>query len=251
MTTVKAIYDFIDEIAPFDSAMSFDNVGILAGDVNAQVTTAVVALDVTKAVIAEAEQQQAQLIISHHPIIFTPLKALKSNTIPYLLAQKGINVISAHTNLDLSEKGVNTCLAKALQLNSIKLTDNEAMATGTLSIPMSAATFASYVKDKLHCTGVRYTVLDKAIYTVAVSSGAGGDNIYLAKAMGADVLVTGEIKHNYIIESIDEDIAIVDAGHYRTEDVVIKPLCDILNTAFADVTFLPSTAFTDKIKYIL
>ena len=114
MNTVGEIYRFIDEIAPFHTAMDFDNVGLLVGDEKQAVDRALVALDITPAVVEEASACGAQLIVSHHPVIFTPLRRLTAGSPPFLLAQKGISAICAHTNLDLAAGGVNTCLGEAL-----------------------------------------------------------------------------------------------------------------------------------------
>lgn len=250
MTTVKDIYNFIDSFAPFDSAMDFDNAGILAGNENAAVTKAVVALDITPDVVDEASKIGAELIISHHPVIFHPLKKLSSNSVPYMLAQKSITAICAHTNLDLSEKGVNTELARALNLQNIRLIENEALAIGNLNHTMNAEEFARLVKDNLNCAGLRYTTAKNNIKRVAVSSGAGGDNIYLALSLKADALVTGEIKHNFILDAVNNGLMIVDAGHYRTEDVVIEPLIKLLSEEFKEISFYKSLSFTDTVKYL-
>ena len=121
MTVVKDIYDFIDKIAPFDTKMDFDNVGILIGDKNALVKKCIVTLDISSKVIDEAIQKDANLIVSHHPIIFNPLKNLMCDSLPYLLVANNINVICAHTNLDIADKvGVNICLGNILKLKNIK-----------------------------------------------------------------------------------------------------------------------------------
>ena len=125
MTKIVDIYNYIDSFAPFDIAMDFDNVGILVGDKNAEPTRAIVTLDVTDEVIDEAKEKSAQLIVSHHPVIFNPLKRLSADSVVYKLAQSGISVISAHTNLDLSSDGTNTAVFNALNFkiwNSLKLT---------------------------------------------------------------------------------------------------------------------------------
>lgn len=250
MTLVGDIFNFINVIAPFDSAMSFDNVGVLVGNNSSAVTSAIVTLDITKEVIEEAVKCGANLIISHHPVIFNPLKALNSNSIPYLLAHNGINAICAHTNLDLAPMGVNKHLAGALKLYDVRLIENECMAVGILENPMSETEFAKHVKAALNAKGLRYTQTGKAIKTVAVSGGAGGDGVELALKYGADALLTGEIKHNYILDANASGICIVDAGHYKTEDVVIAPLAQMLTDKFPNVTFLKTKAFTDNISYI-
>ncbi len=120
MTTVKDIYEFIDNIAPFKTAMDFDNVGLLVGDINQKINKVLLALDITNKVVEEATEIGANLIISHHPVIFNSLKKLDANDVPYMLAKYNINAICAHTNLDISKFGVNNSLAEALGLESLQ-----------------------------------------------------------------------------------------------------------------------------------
>ncbi len=251
ITTVADIYSFIDSFAPFDTALDYDNVGTLVGNSNAVVKNVLLALDITADVVKEAEKMGADLIISHHPVIFKPIKSVNSNSIPYMLAQRSINAICAHTNLDLSPKGVNICLANALGLKNIYL-HNEGIAVGDVKAGASynSKQFAELVKDNLNCNGVRYTSTNNKITKVAVGGGACGEYIYLAKELGANAFVTGEIKHNYILESHDLDLTVVDAGHYKTEDVVIDYLVTELSNNFSQVTFVKSKSFSDHINYI-
>lgn len=251
ITTVQDIYSYIDSFAPFNTALDYDNVGTLVGNSNAVTKNVLIALDITADVVKEAEKMGADLIISHHPVIFRPLKSVKSNSIPYMLAQRNINAICAHTNLDVSPKGVNLCFAKALGLENI-YHHSEGIAVGDLKAGASYTSkqLAMHVKESLNCNGVRYTDIKNKITRVAVGGGAGGEYIYLAKELGANAYVTGEIKHNYILESHDIDLTVVDAGHYKTEDVVIDYLVTELSKVFPQVNFVKSKAFTDYINYI-
>lgn len=120
-TYVKDIYNFLDRIAPFKTAMDFDNCGLLVGNMVEGVKKVLLSLDITKEVVSEAEDVGANLIISHHPVIFNPIKRLHSSSIPYLLVRKNINAICAHTNLDMADGcGVNACLARLLGLKDIE-----------------------------------------------------------------------------------------------------------------------------------
>ena len=251
VTTVSDIYSYIDSFAPFNTALDYDNVGMLVGNSKAIVKKVLVTLDVTADVIKEAEKQGADLIISHHPVIFKPVRSINSNSIPYMLAQRNMSVICAHTNLDLSPEGVNICLANALELENIYL-HSEGIAVGNVknNTAFTSEQFAKLVKERLNCTGVRYTDIKNKITRVAVGGGACGEYIYLAKELGANAFVTGEIKHNYILESHDIDLTVVDAGHYRTEDIVIEYLVDKLSKKFPQVCFEKSKAFTDYVSYI-
>lgn len=250
MTTVKDIYNCIDTFAPFSTAMDFDNVGILAGNENTEVKNVLLALDITPDVIKETCEKNAQLIISHHPIIFEPLKSLPSSSVPYLLARSNLTAICAHTNLDLSNPGVNTWLAEKLKLKNIELIPDIAMAVGTLTKPMECEEFTKHIKVSLNCGGLRFSGGREKIFKVAVSSGSGGFNVAEAFSLGADAFITGEIKHHEILFAAQNNIMAVDVGHYRSEDVAINPLKEILSANFKNVEFSVSKVFTDTIKYV-
>lgn len=248
MTTVKNLYDAINEWAPFQTAMSFDNVGLLVGDGNASVTKGLVALDVTPFVLEEAVSMGAEVIISHHPVIFQPLRTLSSNSLPYRLAREGIAVISAHTNYDLAAEGVNVCLAKALGLTAVQpLTFDEktglpASFIGDLEQGHASKEFAAYVKEVLHCGGVKFTEGSRLVRKVAVSCGAGSFSVFAAIAAGADGFVTGESKHHELLAAKDAGITMVDAGHFNTENMAMEPLCQRLQQRFPEVDFVLSKA---------
>ena len=124
MARIRDIYDIIDAVAPFSTALDFDNAGLLVGDGNTIVTRALLALDITPAVVAEAASMNANLILSHHPVIFHPLKSLGPQDVPYQLASRGIAALCCHTNLDLSPVcGVNVALGSKLGLRNVRRED--------------------------------------------------------------------------------------------------------------------------------
>lgn len=252
MTTVKAILDWFETFAPVSSAMDFDNVGLLIGDKNAAVSRVLLTLDVSAEAVDEASSLGCELIISHHPVIFNPLKRLDARSVPYMLAERGIAAVCMHTNLDLSEEfGVNTCLAEALGVQKLRKSPlGECLFIGELAQEMNAESFAARVKEALGCGGLRYTTAKATVKTVAVASGAGGSDIFAAAEEGADVLVTGEIKHHEINAANEAGVNIVDTGHFKSEDVVILPLKKRLETAFSDISFTKSQTYGDKLKYL-
>ena len=250
MTYIKDIIEFTETFAPLSSAMDFDNVGLLVGSLDTAVDTVLVALDITDEVVSEAKKAGAQLIISHHPVIFSALKSLSPDDIPYKLASFGLSALCLHTNLDLSpEFGVNTCLADAVGVKNYTFVEGECLLIGELDNEVSNREFAANVKSALGCEGVRFTLGDKPIKKVALCSGSGGDYAPLAASLGADVLLTGEIKHHELLEATRFSIAVVDAGHFRTEDVVIAPLCEKFSASFADIKFIRSEKCTDSVEY--
>lgn len=253
MVKVKDIFQFIDRTAPFEKSMKFDNCGLLIGNINDEVKKVLVALDVTKDVIKEASKIEANLIISHHPVIFNALKKIEFGSIPDLICKNNINVICAHTNLDVAEKGVNFHLAKSLGLKNLTTLayedDLPIGLVGNLDNELTYEEFALHVKKSLNCSGIRYTKSDRKIKKVAVCSGSGGEFYEKAYLKGADALVTGEIKHSQILAANGLPMMIVDAGHFKTENVVIEPLKNELISNFPDIEIFSSKSCTDNINY--
>lgn len=239
----EKIFEALCNMAPLSLALSYDNAGFLLGDMQTEVTKAVVCLDATLNVVEYAQKEGAQLIISHHPIIFEPLKSItaQENSRIYKCLASGISVISMHTNMDSAVGGVNDCLAEALGLSNISpIEDSEGFSfrKGTLSEKMSADGLARFVKS---CLGgvVRYTDSGKLISTVAVCGGSGGDFYRLAEESGADALVTADVKHSYFIGAADRGFTLIDAGHFHTENTVVEPLAKRLSEKITSVEFLP------------
>lgn len=242
MTTVRDILNFTETFAPINTAADFDNCGVLVGSREQKVTKALLALDITKDVVKEAKDMGAELIISHHPVIFNPIKSLDADSVPYLLAKYGITALCLHTNLDIAENcGVNVCLANALKLSEQKLYAEDFLLTGKLPAPMTVKGFATYVKECLGAPFVAYTPSERTIETVGMCSGAGGEFYSIAKEKGADAFLTGEVKHHEYLEATVCDVSLVTAGHFHTEDVVINPLKEKLSKEFPDVKFIKST----------
>ena len=148
MKTINDILNFFEEFAPCATQMSFDNAGLIVGDKYTAVSRVLVALDITEDVVNEAESLGCELIISHHPVIFAPIKRLSPSSVPYMLAQKGISAVCMHTNLDLGEKfGVNICLADALGVKNPVLSElGECMFTGELESETDIHDFAKLAK---------------------------------------------------------------------------------------------------------
>lgn len=247
--TVKDIYEFLNKKFPFSLALDWDNSGLLIGDGNATVTKAVVTLDCTKDAVQTAVKCGAELIITHHPVIFSGVKSVLSGSIVHTLIENKISVISAHTNLDFADGGVNDCLCDALCLTDIKKVlsvEGFSFRTGKLAKELSPTDFAKYIGEKLNVP-VRFTVGAKSIKTVAVCGGSGGDLLYEA-AKNADALITADIKHNFFIEADSIGFTIVDGGHFNTEDTVIAPLKATLCENFSNIEFI--TNHTNVINHI-
>lgn len=245
MTYIKDIMEFCNTFAPFSTQEEWDNSGLNIGNPDTKIQKVLLSLDITLDTVSEAKEKDVDLIISHHPVIFTPQKSIAFGTVCAKLVQNNISALCLHTNLDKAQEiGVNEILAKTLQLQNTELFPDEFLCIGELEKEMSSDDFAEYVKSKLNSKSVRYTDC-KNIKKVAVSSGGGGDAVFLFDKYKFDALVTGELKHHQFIFAKERSFCAVDAGHFATENVVINPLCDMLSQKFSDVKFLISEHQSD------
>ena len=255
MTTVGDIYEFIDGFAPFRLAMDFDNAGLLAGERGARVQKVLLALDITPDVVRETAECGAQLVVSHHPVIFHPLRSLQPRTASYLLARYGIAAICAHTNLDVAAGGVNSCLAARLGLENVRTL--KAYGDSGLAEALMGETaecdpdeFARMAGEALGCDGLFYTDGGRPVSAVGLCSGAGSDYLPDAAEKGCQAFVTGEAKHHELIEAANLGVTLVVAGHYDTEEVVIHPLLELLRKRFPDVAFTRAQSSHRPAKYL-
>lgn len=227
--TVNDVYEIIDELAPFSSQCEWDNSGLLVGSGMREVQKIGVVLDITVAAAEEAHSLGVDLIISHHPVIFNPIKTLPERSVPYLLAKYGIAAICAHTSLDKARGGVNDALAAALDLNVRPLFSDgeEAMLRVAEIEETDGKALADTVVRKL---GASVSLVDsgKKIHRVALCGGAGGDFIPAVVASGCEAYITGEVKHNHYLEAAENGLTLIEAGHFETENPVVDVLADLL-----------------------
>ena len=227
--TVQTILDELQRRAPFETAEEGDNAGLLVGDANATVTTVVTALDVTDAVIACAIENKAELIVSHHPLCFKPMRTVLADTMVYRLAAAGIALIAAHTNADKAVGGVNDCMCETLGLTDVCIGPDGMSRIGRLPTDMTAEAFAAYVSGVLG-TAVRVKTGTDCVRTVALCGGSAADRV-IALFSRADAALTGEVKHHEWLE-VPAEKTMVDGGHYSTEVVVVPQFTRWLSEAF-------------------
>ena len=229
--TVNEVFSFLQEWCPLSLAMSGDNPGFLVGDKNEKVKKILVALDCTSELIEKAAKVGANLIVTHHPIIYAPLKNVTEKSRVYKLIKNGISVISMHTNLDVAKGGINDCLANALKLKNITELYNQEIdftsRIGELEKPISAEELAFFVKNTLG-GNIRYNDGKRLIKRVAVCGGSGSDMFIPALLSKADALVTADIKHSLFITANEKNFTIIDGGHFYTENLIIEPLASYL-----------------------
>lgn len=254
MATVTDILNFIEVLAPRELKMDWDNVGLNCGSRNAEVTKILVALDPFEHVCAEAAQWGADLLVTHHPLIFRPIPMVTDDAAItrglMTLIRHDISHICAHTNLDCAEGGVNDALAKVLELKNVEKLGAYGGMMRCGEVPEQTLTdFLGFVKDKLHCDGLRYCDGGKPVRKVAVGGGACSDGLYDAICAGCDTFVTSDVKYNNYWDAKEQSLSIIDAGHFHTENPVVSVLAEKLQAAFPEIEVKISQTHTDCMKF--
>ena len=229
--------------------MGFDNSGFLFGRETASVTKALLALDITSAVVDEAIEQGAELIISHHPLIFSPLKSVTDEKL-LRLARHQIGVISMHTNLDIAQGGVNDVLMAALGVQvQGRLDEYGCGRGGRLDKAMPMEEFLPFCKAVLKTAGLRYYDSGRQVSKLAVMGGSGGDSLETAYRLGCDTYLTADIKYHQFLEAQELGINLIDGDHFCTENLVIPVLAQRLRTAFPETEFTISKRHRQVISF--
>ena len=244
--TVGKIVQIMNDIAPEAQAEEWDNVGLLLGKKEAPVRKLMTAVDISSDVVKEAIDKRVDMIISHHPLVFKPIYSLESsNTVAqliYPLIKNDIAVYSAHTNLDKAVGGTDDCLAEALGLKDVcRIDDTPDLSFGRIGVldrPMDLIEFAELVRRQLKAQRIDIVgEKRRAVKKIAVSGGSGAGLMKKALDAGADVLVTGEIKHHDAIEAELLGISLLAAGHFNTELPVMIKLIDRLQKALDSLQY--------------
>lgn len=265
MATVRDIFAQMDQWAPFETQMDFDNAGFLVGRGEREVRKILVSLDITEPVADEAAEWGADLIVAHHPVIFHPVKRLTDETPTgrtlLALAERGIAAICAHTNLDAVWGGVNDALARKLGLTAIEPLKQDGVdqagrpygigrVGNTAGVPMYAPAFAAFVKEALGANGVRFVDARRPVRRVAVGGGACADMLKDALALGCDTFVTADVKYNGFLDAKAMGVNLIDAGHYPTEQVVVPVLAKWLGDGFPKVEILTTQTHKEVFSYL-
>lgn len=236
MPKVNEIAAFLDEKIPSSLKEDYDNVGLLCGFPDKEVTRILVVLDITLEAIREAAEMNAELIVSHHPLIFTPMRKILDNTPEgkrvIELLRSGISAICLHTNLDRLEGGVNSALAAALGAEMEQTLEMGGICR--LSEKISLEAFLAQTRDALNAPDIRFYSAGRYVEKIAVCGGAGGDIIYQAAEQGCDTVLTGEIKHHQWIDGAQLGLNLIEGGHFATENVVTPVLTELLRERYPD-----------------
>lgn len=259
--TVQDIYHVLDTAAPFALQESYDNSGLLVGAADAAVHHVLLALDITIPVVEEAVSLGADLILSHHPVIWGGLKQIAPTHPVWHLIQHNIAAISSHTCMDIAPEGVNAVLEQLLR-TGIGL---QGEAKGLLSLSggrnlghccalekeTTAELLAKSLETVLGCKGLRYYTNGQSIRKVAWCGGSGGDLVGAALACGADALITGDVKHSEWCEAQNRSMTVIDCGHFFTEQPVLARFHTLLKDAFPLLQITETTTLQSSIYSVL
>lgn len=258
MITVNQVYEAMQAIAPLELAEHWDNPGLLV-DCGGQMHRVLAALDITPEVVAEAAAKQCEMIVSHHPVIFDPLKKIGPQDVPFQLVQAGISAICMHTNLDAAEGGVNEVLAGIFGMRDWEVFADGCGRVGEvepITVPELARKAQAVLGGRCNrprsgpAVQVKFADTGRTVKRLAVISGAGGSMFEDALAVGADCLLTGEANHHAAIDAVRLGLSLVAAGHYATEFPVCAAIADRLRTAFPELEVRVSGENRDPFTYI-
>ncbi len=243
MIKIAQIIETVEQLAPSHTQEVWDNCGVQVGDVDQQCTGVVVALDISMDIIEKAVKDGANLIITHHPMLFNPTKSITPNTregaMIIKLIQSNIVVFSAHTSIDKAEGGINSKLAQILELQDVEPLDelSKIGCVGMTNEPCSYDAIIAKLVNALPITNIRKSLgAQERKYTrIALCGGSGGSLIKDAIAAKADIYITGDLKYSHFVE-FDGLISLVDIGHFESE----VQFCDILLSLLSN--FFPNFA---------
>lgn len=249
MIKVSEIYKKLNLLAEVGLAQEYDNVGIICGEPDGEVKKVLIALDVTDEVIREAQSGRFELIVTHHPVCFEPVKKITSESSLYKLIRTGISVISMHTNLDRAEGGTDDTLANILKIK-------EACPIGAFGrIGRAAEDIHSmsdllvFVKNALNAHGLKYYDSGTVPHIVATVAGSGGDFLEDAISAGCDTFITGELKYHHYIEAKNRGINLIEAGHFSTENPICNVLSSYLSKQFPSISVKIANSNKDMVNF--
>ena len=259
---VKEVTAILEELAPLAYAEDFDNVGLLVGNEESEVSGILVTLDTLENVVDEAIANDCNLIVSFHPIIFSGLKKITGATyvqrVVIKALQNNIAIYSMHTALDNSQDGVNAKICEVLGLENpeILIPKKDSIETigmgmvGYLKNPMDETQFLAHVKKTMNASCIRHSeLLGKPVQKIAVLGGSGAFAISAAKAAGADVFITADVKYHQFYEAEDK-VLLADIGHFETEQFTKNLLVDYLTKKIPNFAVRLSESKTNPIKYL-
>ena len=256
---LREIIKIIETWSPKSFSEDFDNVGLIVGDQNSEVTKALITIDTTERVVDEALKKKCNLIISFHPIIFHGLKKLTEETYVERTVRKAIknnvNIYALHTNLDNHPKGVNYMISKKIGLKKTsflipnKNPDIGMGMIGYIEKPMKEKDFLIYVRKKMNSNFIKHSnFTGNQIKKIAVVGGSGSFAIENALNENVNCLITSDLKYHDYFKSEDK-ILLVDIGHYESEQFTKDVILDFLNKKIPKFACVKSNTITNPVNY--
>lgn len=262
MSKVCEIQEYFEKEVPSALQQSYDNIGLLVGQQNNEVSKILLTLDITEDVILEAASWGAQMILSHHPIAFQFQSV--NDTTPtgrkiMALLHHEIAALCLHTNLDAVSGGVNAALLAALGVQHEKLLEQEGIdhqgrpygagAIGTLDTPMDFYDFLPHVKKALSANGLRYHYAGRPVHKLAVMGGSGGEYYRHALDAGCDTFVSSDIKYHQFLDAAELGMNIIDADHFCTENIVLPVLERYIQKGFPQIKVRISQVHAQTVQF--
>ncbi|TWT57420.1 putative GTP cyclohydrolase 1 type 2 [Thalassoglobus neptunius] len=265
--SLKTLTNSLEAFAPLDLGEEWDNIGLLVGDPESSIETVLTCLTLTPDVAEEAIRLKADLIVSHHPVLFRSVKKLTTEThegrmLLELIANK-VAIYSPHTAFDSAKSGINQQLAESFGLAEIqplrKMQDipsnSAAIGSGRWGLlieSMTAGQFLDRVRKALKVENLQYTGdLNQLVESVAVACGSAGEFLRDANQLGCDLFLTGEARFHSCFEARELGVFMVLAGHYATERPAVETLAETLSKKFPDLQCRPSEIETDPVQWSL
>ena len=256
---VRDIIEAIESAAPLRFQDEWDNSGLQVGFPDSEIEKVLVCLDVTEAIVEEAVNTGAQMIVSHHPLIFKALKQVSDSTYQQRCVVKalsgGIAIYSAHTSLDNAPGGVNHKIAKLIGLQDLEwlqAKDGEDAGSGligTLPAPEHDSDFLRRLQSVFKVHSLRHSECNgRNIKTVALCGGSGAFLMREAREQGADCFVTGEFHYHDYFEN--DGMLLAELGHYQSEQYTSDLLCELLRAAFPTLDIVKTTLNTNPTCYL-
>ncbi|OOB80211.1 MAG: Nif3-like dinuclear metal center hexameric protein [Epulopiscium sp. Nuni2H_MBin003] len=252
MYTIDDIINILDILAPFEISEEWDNVGILVGSKKCTVSKIMCVLDINESILDEAISLQVDCIIAHHPFIFSALKKIdfesKEGSIIRKLIQNDITFIAMHTNLDKASGGINDIICKNLGINNPTVLHNF-LRVGKIE-PIDLEQLIQKVKKYFSANFIRVigSTTDK-ISTLSVCSGSGADFIKQASEV-SQVYITADVKFHEAQSALENNLIVLDVGHYNSEKIVIPVLCEYLKANLEDIDVIGTTISGEVFKIL-
>lgn len=245
MKTMELLLECLNAFAPFDTACGFDHCGLLVGNPKQQVQRVGIALDVTPVVLQEAKHAGCDVLLTHHPVIFHPLGTLSPESMPYQLVQAGMACVAMHTNLDQAAGGTNDVVAQKAGLTQVQSPAmmEELGRLGCLEQEQTVTDYVRLLKQQFAASMIRYYDAKRPVKRVVTVAGSGGDFLETAVLLGADTLVTGDLKHDRFVEAQVQGLNLIELNHFDAERTVLPVLERLVNDAGFTAVLLQGAAW--------